>query len=183
MSQFFQGTTAGSLPPTVPTSFVTDDGTAIPALNILNIDGLDSIENNNNGIFTRANPDLSNNLEVILSNRISVTTTTSDGAGQTQTVTLMTPANGTAQNFEAVFIAYDAINDEGGGGDQQGLSRKSGGTVSIINVSDSFDQSDPGLIAIDWNVIASGSDLVAEVTGVAGRRITWTVTFKYDQTP
>ena len=183
MSNAYLLTSSNNLPPDVPTSFVTDDGTSIPALNVENILGVDSTENNSNGIFTRANPDLSNNLEIVLSNRISVITTTSDGAGQTQTITLMTPTNATALNFECNFIAYDAANDEAGGGDQQGISRKSAGTAVIVNVSDSFDQSDPGLVSIDWNVIPTAGDLQAEVVGVAGRTLTWTITFTYSQTP
>lgn len=172
---------SGPVPPQVPTSFITDDGTAIPAANILNVNSLDSIENNDNGIITRANPNLSDNLEIILTNRISITATTSDGGGQTQTVTLMTPINGTALNFECNFIGYDSGNNEAAGGDQQGLARKSGGIVTVVGTNDSFDQSDAGLVAVDWNVIATGADLQAEFVGIAGRTITWKATFTYDQ--
>lgn len=49
MSQFFQGVTAGSLPPSVATSYVTDNGTAIPAANILNVLGGDGAETEGSG--------------------------------------------------------------------------------------------------------------------------------------
>jgi hypothetical protein len=64
MSQFYVGVTAGSLPPSVPTSFVTDNGTAIPAANILNVNG-------GPGISTSANPNGSNNLLISLDNIVS----------------------------------------------------------------------------------------------------------------
>lgn len=183
MSQFYIGVSSGNLPPEVATSYVTDDGTAIPAASVLNVNGLDSTENNANGILTRANPNLSDNLEIILTNRITVTATTSDGAGQTQAVTVLTPSNASGIAFKAYFIGYDSSNDEAAGGSQEGIARKSAGTAVIIGINDSSDQSDAGLSAVDWNIIATGGDLQAEFVGVAGRTINWTATFIYIQNP
>ncbi len=63
MSQIIVPISGGSVPPTIPTSFVTDAGTAIPALNILNVNG-------GPGIIVSANPNLSNNVLISL-NEIS----------------------------------------------------------------------------------------------------------------
>lgn len=39
MSQVYKSALSGPIPPAIPTSFVTDNGTAIPALNVLNVNG------------------------------------------------------------------------------------------------------------------------------------------------
>lgn len=59
MSQIIKDLTAGPVPPTVATSYVTDSGTAVPAANILNVNGGDGIE-------VSANPNGSNNILISL---------------------------------------------------------------------------------------------------------------------
>lgn len=61
------------IPGNIPTNFVTDNGTAVPQLNILNVNGLSTTDNNNTGIQTVANPSPdvgTNNLAIELTNRI-----------------------------------------------------------------------------------------------------------------
>lgn len=184
MSQIYKPlTSSGPIPPVIATQYVTQDGTAVPAANILIVDGFDSIENNVNGIITKGGvvgTGTSNEIDVVLTNRIQVTATTV--GVQTQTVTVMTPSNLSAVEFSASFIGYDVANDEAGGGSQEGIARKSAGAAHIVGTNDVFDESDIGLIAVDWNIAASGGDLAAEFTGVAGRTISWTALFTYTQT-
>jgi len=92
MSQFYQGTVAGSLPPSVPTQFNTQNGIATPSGNILIVNGFDSIENNNNGIITKGGVDGTgtvNEVDVVLTNRIVLTTTTADATPTT--LNILTP--------------------------------------------------------------------------------------------
>lgn len=192
MSQIYKPLTSGGpIPPNIPTQFNTQDGNAVPAANILIVNAFDSIENNANGIVTKGGvaggdppgTGATNEVDVYLTNRISVTATTSDGAGQTQTVTLVTPPNATAIEFSASFIGYDSANDEAAGGSQEGIGRKSAGTAVVVGTNDSLDESDAGLVAVDWDIIASGADFVARFVGIAGRTIVWRCTFIYTQTP
>lgn len=184
MSQIFKSPAGGPSPPTVATSYVTDDGTAIPALNVLNVLAVDSIENNANGVLTRANPNLSNNLYAVLTNRISVSATTSDGGGQTQDVTLMTMEDDTSISFYALVTGYDSANDICDGGEQIGIARKStGNNAVVVGTNDTFVESDPALAATDWVVMNNGADLIIRFTGVAAHSIAWRALFEYTQAP
>lgn len=185
MSQIIKNLASGPVPPAVATSYQTQNGTAVPISNVLIVDGFDSIENNDNGIITKGGvvgTGTQNEVDVVITNRIVITATTSDGGGQTQTITVMTPTNGTAIEFTASFIGYDSINNEAAGGSQEGISRKFGGTVTTIGTNDSLDESDPALNAVDWDIIASGGNLAARFAGIAGRTITWKCLFTFIQT-
>jgi hypothetical protein len=59
MSQVIKNLASGPVPPSVPTSFVTDSGTVIPAANIVNVNGT-------NGVTVSANPNGSNNMVISL---------------------------------------------------------------------------------------------------------------------
>jgi hypothetical protein len=186
MSQIYKQTSGGStpIPPTVPEVFVTDIGSAIPAANSLNVNGVDSTVSNDNGIYTQADPNLSANLEIVLSNRIVVTATTSDGAGQTQTVNLFTPVDGKTISFSMLVTGFDgAPNNLGIGGELIGIARRVGGTLTVIGTNDTFKEADAAILAADWDVIDTASPVLqAQFVGVAGRTITWKALFEYIQT-
>lgn len=184
MSQLYKDLSAGPSPPTVATSYITDvNSPAIPAANVLNVLGNDTTANNSNGIRTDGSSG-SNTLTVQLTNRIQVTSTTSDGAGQTQTVALLTPAVSTAVSFTVLITGYDTANNEATGGELIGLARRSaGGVTVVIGTNDSFDDADAALSATDWDVISATPVLQMQFVGVAGRTIAWTAVFNYCQAP
>ncbi len=81
MSQFFQGTTAGELPPPVPTSFQTNvNSPSIPIANLEKILGGTITTNNSNGIQTDGSSG-SNTLTVQLTNRAVGTAATTGNTG------------------------------------------------------------------------------------------------------
>lgn len=175
-------TTTGPVPPAVPTQFTADDATiAIPVANNLNVLSRDTTDNNANGIQTTADPNSSDNLYVELTNRTRVTATTSDGGGQTQTVTIFTPPTASAIEFDVSFIGYDATNNEACGGGMEGIARRSGGGVTaIIGTNDTLDEFDAGLGAVDWDIVTDGTLIQAQFVGIAGRTINWSAVFVYD---
>ncbi len=188
MSQIYKIVTAGTLPPSVPTSFVTQNGTAVPAANVLIVNAFDSIENNANGIITKGGvvgTGTANEVDVVITNRIQITATTSDGGGQTQNVNLLTPPNSSSSTFKMRVSGYDAVNNETSGGELVGVSRtSSGGVLVVIGTNDTFVEEDVGLNTSVWDVVDTASPILqAEFTGVAGRTVVWTALFEYTRSP
>lgn len=89
MSQFFQNSMSSPVPPTVPTSFVTDSGTVIPAANVVNVNGAP-------GVMVIANPTGSNNMVIEI---------TEVGSAYTNVTFAMSPYTVTATDY---FISVDA---------------------------------------------------------------------------
>ena len=142
MSQIHKASSS-TPPPSTATSYVTDDGTAIPAVNILNVLGIDTSDCDDNGIFTQADPNNGNNLQVVLSNRMVVTATTVGAT--TETVDLFDCEDDESLTFRVLITGFDSANNETTGGELIGIARDAGGTITVVGTNDTFDESDAGL--------------------------------------
>jgi len=182
MSQFFQGITAGSiLPPTVPTSFVTDNGTVVPAANTVNINGGTTTANNSNGIQVIANPTGSNNMVPELTNRATGSVTTV-GATTSAAITLPLGAVPGVYTFDIVVAGFATAGPGvplGAGFTIVGSIRTTGASAVLIptQVPDHFEE---GAMAASTALLAvSGNNALVNVTGVAGFTIDWNATLNY----
>lgn len=174
MSQFYQGVTAGVLPPSVPTSFATDSGTATPAANILNVvtpgGGTQGISTSGSG----------NTITITLAAQTTGTGTTI-GATTADLITV-TPTNLKSFSIQCLIAGYDLVNDQMFGGELLGTGRKNG-TVTIVGGPDKTKGNDVGLVAADYDLVASGGTFIVRVTGVAGRTINWQARLVYISSP
>ncbi len=172
MSQIYKSLLSGPVPPAVPTSFVTDDGTAIPAANVLNVLGIDSTENNVSGILTRANPNLSNNLEIVITNRLQGTGSTV-GAVTADIITFALSAVAHVYTFDFSIAGFSSGSSEGVGYTLVGSVRSDGATATVLpnQTLDNFEEG--ALVACTALMVASGNNVILRVTGTAGTTIQW----------
>jgi hypothetical protein len=170
-------TSGGPIPPVIPTSFDTDDGTAIPAANILNVNGVDSTENNANGILTRANPDLSNNLEIVITNRLQGTVTTAN-ATPTPIITF-TPTVVGSYTIESRITAYNTTDTLGSGYSLFGTARFDGVNSNLCGTADRIVNEEAGMENASSTFTVSGPNILINAVGLAGKTINWSAVSLY----
>lgn len=174
----------GASPPAVPINFVTDDGTtAIPAANTLNVNGADRpnplvIEDNDAGIETYADPDLSDNLAIYLTNRRVDSGSVTGAVTQDLFTQDLGGVPGT-YNFQVYVTGYEATTPASCAYTVFGSARTDGATATIIVTQDIISDEDPALLLADFQLVASGNNLIARVTGVAGLTINYKVLATY----
>lgn len=180
MSQIYKSLASGPVPPTVPTSFVTDvNSPAIPAANILNDIGGNTTANNNNGIRTDGSSG-GNTLTTQLTNRQTATITTAD-ATPTALLTFALPAvAGTYYVFGNVQ-AFTNTGPAGGAYSFSGGYLTNGATATELGTEfhDTFQSA--ALLTSDINLSASGNNVVLTVIGVVGLTIDWNSLLEFRQ--
>lgn len=172
MSQFMISSTAAPPPPAVPTSFVTDSGTAVPVANVLNIATSSSSINTTNGITSTGS---GNNVDIILTNRIGGTGTTV-GAVTTDIATFALGAVAGAYQFIIQMNGFNSTTPAGVAYLIVAAIRTTGAAGSVVNSVDPLvENEDAALVASDWDVVVVGNSLIVRALGVAGLSINWRV--------
>jgi hypothetical protein len=179
MSQIIKPlTSSGPIPPNIPTSFVTDSGTVVPAGNTVNINGGSTTANNANGIRVVANPTGSNNEVVQLTNRETGTTTTA-GATSSNVLTLPLGAVPGVYTFDISIAGFNASTPAGCGFTIVGSARTTGAAATLVPTQavDHFEEA--ALIGCTALLAVSGNNAVVTVTGVPLLNIDWNGVLNY----
>jgi len=161
------------LPPTIATSYVTDiNSPAVPSGNILQIKGATSTDNNPNGIETKANPSLSNLLNVQLTNRAvgSITTT---NATPTNLISLPLGATPGVYAISGSVVGFIPSLGQGAGYFFEGVTRTDGVTATEFSGQFTNYQEDPALQTVLVLAATSGNSFIVEIEGVAATTIDW----------
>jgi len=167
-------------PPGTDITFGLDVGTTTSVLSVMIVTGVDSIANNANGIFTNANPNLSNVTEIVLSNRITGTATVV-GAVTGDIVTFSLGGSAAVYRFQ-----FDVVGRDTGTGDGVGYSvfatfRTNGAAATLIDTPGPFvdHDEDASLLLASMTMIASGNNAILRATGVAGQTINYNAVGTY----
>lgn len=173
-------TTSGPVPPTVPTSFVTQNGTAVPAANILIVDGFDSTENNDNGIITKGGvvgTGTSNEVDIVITNRIQGSVTTV-GAVTTIIITFPLTVVGT-YSIEGRVAAYNTTSSLGAGYSMFAAVRFDGANANLCGTPDRIVNEEGTMSSANCTITVSGANVLVNGVGYAAQTINWSAVGLY----
>jgi hypothetical protein len=173
-------TSGGPPPPTVATSYVTQNGTAVPAANILIVNAFDSTENNDNGIITKGGvvgTGTANEVDVIITNRVTGSITTIDAA-QTAMLAFTFPTLG-VYTFDVNIACFNTTDVLGSGFSIFFGVRSTGAAATLLNLEDKIINPEVGNTACDVSVGTLGNSVIIFASGIAGKTINWNAVGTY----
>jgi hypothetical protein len=180
MSEFHIISTSAPPPPTVPTSFVTQDGTAVPAANILIVNGFDSTENNANGIITKGGvvgTGTSNEVDVVITNRIQGTVTTVGAT--TSPIITFTPLTVGTYAIEIRISAFNTTATLGAGYSVFGTARFDGVNSNLCGTPDRIVNEEGAMSSANATMTVSGANILINGVGYAAQTINWSAVGLY----
>lgn len=144
MSQIFKSSASGPVPPTVPTSFITDiNSPSVPIANIENILGGFVGTDNANGVQTDGSSG-SNTITVQLTNRLRGSGNTV-GATTTDLVTFALGATPGTYVFDLNYCAFEPTTPAGAGYSIFGSVRTNGAAAVLVGTPDKINNEDTRL--------------------------------------
>lgn len=177
MSQIFKATTAGNLPPQVPTSFTADSGVATPVANNLDVIGGTVTTNDPDGIATLGAGDT---LTIQLTNRLAGTATSALGVDADIITFGLT--EGFVYRFEfrvAGRSTAGAFVGEGVGYSVFATARRTGGVAVIIGTPFTDVDEDTNLAGSTISIVASGTNIILRANGIGGETIDYSAVGTY----
>jgi hypothetical protein len=185
VSQIYKSLVSGPVPPSVPTSFVTDvNSPSVPIANVENIKGGSSTANTTNGIQTDGSSG-SNTITIQLTNRATGSVTTT-GAVTSPIITLPLGATPGVYTFDisVAGFAKTGIGSPLGAGFTIVGSIRTTGASAVLIPTQAVDHFEEGAMAGSSALLGvSGNNAVVNVTGVsdgaAGFVIDWQATLSY----
>jgi len=175
VSQIYKSLVSGPVPPAVPTSFPTDNGTAVPVANVLNVLTNDTVSNFDNGITDTGS---GNTITIFNTNRQTGTVTTTDDTVTTIITFVMDATPGTYYVYGNIQ-AYDITTPSSAAYSFSGGYRSDGvsGTELGTEFHDTFQ--DFILNTSDITLTTSGNNILVQVQGVIGLTIHWNALLEY----
>lgn len=155
---------AAPLPPEVPTTFTADSGSAVPVANNLNVFGIDSTANNNNGILTTGS---GATLSVVITNRLQAQGSAA-GAVNTDLVTFDLGATPGTYTFDICVSGFESTTPASCGYQLFGTVRTDGASATLVGTPDRIANEEAALTACQAALVVSGNNAVIRVTGTAG---------------